>query len=299
MFFFLTLCNFTKVSNFDGKLLCCCFDYYDYMVPDGHYGNDSYKMVKMATLKLLKTKNLTRQYGGLIAVNNVDFNFYEGRIQAIIGPNGAGKTTLVSLICGRTIPTAGKIFFKDKEITGLSAANRVQKGIVYTFQVTSIFGNLSCYENIALSAQRALKESKISQSSFVNFGLVSEIEIENEVSKFLLKVGLEGVDSQIAGTLPYGHQKLLEVAMGLASNPEMLILDEPTQGLAESEIENLIQLIREISKTVNVLLIEHNMEVVFNLAEYVTVMNNGSILAEGTPSEIEKNSEVRNTYLGN
>ena len=99
--------------------------------------------------------------------------------------------------------------------------------------------------------------------------------------------------------MPYGHQKLLEVAMGLAANPEILILDEPTQGLAESEIENLIQLIREISKTVNVLLIEHNMEVVFNLAEYVTVMNNGSILAEGTPSEIEKNSEVQNTYLGN
>ena len=256
-------------------------------------------MAKMASLKLLKTQNLTRQYGGLTAVNNVDFNFYKGRIHAIIGPNGAGKTTLVSLICGRTIPTSGKIFFKDKDITRLSAAKRVQNGIVYTFQVTSIFANLSCYENIALSAQRVLKESTISQSSFVNFGLVSEIEIENEVSKFLLKVGLEGVESQIAGTLPYGHQKLLEVAMGLASNPEILILDEPTQGLAESEIENLIQLIREISKTVNVLLIEHNMEVVFNLAEYVTVMNNGSILAEGTPSEIEKNSEVRNTYLGN
>ena len=108
-----------------------------------------------------------------------------------------------------------------------------------------------------------------------------------DVSKYLLKVGLEGVEAQIASTLPYGHQKLLEVAMGLASNPELLILDEPTQGLAESEINNLIQLIRDISKSVNVLLIEHNMGVVFDLAEHVTVMNNGSILAEGTPSEIE------------
>jgi branched-chain amino acid transport system ATP-binding protein len=118
------------------------------------------------------------------------------------------------------------------------------------------------------------------------------------VAKYLQKVGLEGVETQIAGTLPYGHQKLLEVAMGLAAGPKLLILDEPTQGLAEAEIENLTQLIREISKTVNVLLIEHNMEVVFNLAEHVTVMDNGSILAEGTPAEIENNHDVQASYLG-
>lgn len=123
--------------------------------------------------------------------------------------------------------------------------------------------------------------------------------LKKAVSEYLLKVGLKGVENQIAGTLPYGHQKLLEVAMSLAAGPELLILDEPTQGLAEAEIENLTQLIREISKTVNVLLIEHNMEVVFNLAEHVTVMDNGSILAEGTPTEIENNSEVQASYLGN
>jgi len=256
-------------------------------------------MDKMASLKLLSTKNLTRQYGGLLAVNDVDFNLYEGRIQAIIGPNGAGKTTLVSLICGRMIPSLGRIFFKGKDITRLTSAKRVQEGIVYTFQVTSIFGNLSCYENVALSAQRTLKEKLNGKFTFSNLGMVSEIEIENEVSKHLFKVGLEGVESQIASTLPYGHQKLLEVAMGLASGPKVLILDEPTQGLAESEIYKLVQLIREISKSVTVLLIEHNMEVVFNLAEHVTVMNNGSILAEGTPGEIEKNKEVQDTYLGN
>ena len=252
----------------------------------------------MASIKLLRTQNLTRQYGGLIAVNNVDFNLYEGRIQAIIGPNGAGKTTLVSLICGRTIPSSGRIYYKGKDITSMSSAKRVQEGIVYTFQVTSIFGNLSCYENVALSVQRTLKKNLKGNFLSRNLGLVSENEIENEVSKNLLRVGLEGVESQIASTLPYGHQKLLEVAMGLASRPELLILDEPTQGLAESEINNLIQLIRDISKSVNVLLIEHNMGVVFNLAEHVTVMNNGSILAEGTPSEIEENSEVQDTYLG-
>jgi branched-chain amino acid transport system ATP-binding protein len=130
------------------------------------------------------------------------------------------------------------------------------------------------------------------------WSMVSETDIEQEVAKYLQKVGLEGVETQIAGTLPYGHQKLLEVAMGLAAGPKLLILDEPTQGLAEAEIENLTQLIREISKTVNVLLIEHNMEVVFNLAEHVTVMDNGSILAEGTPAEIENNHDVQASYLG-
>ena len=128
--------------------------------------------------------------------------------------------------------------------------------------------------------------------------MVSETDIEQEAVIYLQKVGLEGVETQIAGTLPYGHQKLLEVAMGLAAGPKLLILDEPTQGLAEAEIENLTQLIREISKTVNVLLIEHNMEVVFNLAEHVTVMDNGSILAEGTPAEIENNHDVQASYLG-
>jgi len=130
------------------------------------------------------------------------------------------------------------------------------------------------------------------------WSIVSETDIEQEVDKYLQKVGLEGVEPQIAGTLPYGHKKLLEVAMGLAAGPKLLILDEPTQGLAEAEIENLTQLIREISKTVNVLLIEHNMEVVFNLAEHVTVMDNGSILAEGTPAEIENNQDVQASYLG-
>ncbi|MDC0078217.1 ABC transporter ATP-binding protein [Deltaproteobacteria bacterium] len=253
----------------------------------------------MAAVELLSTHGLTRQYGGLVAVDEVDFELYPNRIHAIIGPNGAGKTTLVSLICGRTTPSSGSIRFKGNDITGLSSAKRVQSGIVYTFQVTSVFSNLSCYENVALSVQRNLRAQQKRTSPLGKWSMVSEADIEQAVSKYLLEVGLEGVETQIAGTLPYGHQKLLEVAMSLAADPKLLILDEPTQGLAEAEIENLIQLIREISKSVNVLLIEHNMEVVFNLAEHVTVMDNGSILAEGTPTEIENNHAVQASYLGN
>jgi branched-chain amino acid transport system ATP-binding protein len=129
--------------------------------------------------------------------------------------------------------------------------------------------------------------------------MVSESVIEKHVSKSLERVGLNGREYDTAGTLPYGHQKLLEVAMSLSASPELLILDEPTQGLAQAEIENLIALIRDISKSVNVLLIEHNMAVVFSLAEYVTVMDSGTIMAEGTPSEIENNREVQDLYLGN
>lgn len=253
----------------------------------------------MAAVELLSTHGLTRQYGGLVAVDEVDFELYPERIHAIIGPNGAGKTTLVSLICGRTTPSSGSIRFKGNDITGLSSAKRVQSGIVYTFQVTSVFSNLSCYENVALSVQRNLRAQQKGTSPLGKWSMVSEADIEQAVSKYLLEVGLEGVETQIAGTLPYGHQKLLEVAMSLAADPKLLILDEPTQGLAEAEIENLTQLIREISKSVNVLLIEHNMEVVFNLAEHVTVMDNGSILAEGTPTEIENNHAVQASYLGN
>ncbi len=249
-------------------------------------------MAQMASLEILSTHQLTRQYGGLTAVNDVNFSLRHDRIHAIIGPNGAGKTTLVNLICGREKPTSGSIIYKGKEISHKSSSKRVQAGIVYTFQVTSIFRNLSCYENVALSVQRSLKAI---QGKLL---MVSESVIEKHVSKSLGRVGLNGKENQTASTLPYGHQKLLEVAMSLAADPKLLILDEPTQGLAQTEIENLIALIRDISKSVNVLLIEHNMAVVFSLAEYVTVMDSGTIMAEGTPSEIENNREVQDLYLG-
>ena len=202
-------------------------------------------------------------------MNDVNFSLRHDRIHAIIGPNGAGKTTLVNLICGRETPTSGSIIYKGKEISQQSSAKRVQSGIVYTFQVTSIFSNLSCYENVAISVQRSLKAL---QGKWI---MVSESVIEKHVSKSLGRVGLNGKENQTAGTLPYGHQKLLEVAMSLAADPELLILDEPTQGLAQAEIENLIALIRDISKS------------------------SGTIMAEGTPSEIENNRGVQDLYLGN
>ena len=240
---------------------------------------------------LLKTQNLSKHFGGLQAVEGVNLDLNEGEIRAIIGPNGAGKTTLVSLLSGRLRPSSGSIHLNQKDITSYSASRKVQSGIVYTFQVTSLFSNLSCYENVALVVQR-IKERED------GIWPRRESDIRIKVRRILEQVGMLENEDVIAGNLPYGHQRLLEVAMGLAASPQLLILDEPTQGLAESEISHFCCLIRELSDSMTILLIEHNMQVVLELAEQITVMDQGRILAEGNPSEIEANPAVQESYLG-
>ncbi|MGX8010726.1 ABC transporter ATP-binding protein [Mesorhizobium sp. ORM8.1] len=235
---------------------------------------------------LLTTKGLSRNFGGLRAVDNVDFALMPGEIRAVIGPNGAGKTTFVSLISGRIQPSAGMIVFDGADITGLPAYARVRMGIAYTFQITSIYANLSVYANVALPVQLTLRHG------------YSKSAIQAAVMAALECTGLADRAHMPAGQLSYGHQRLLEVAMGLALKPRLLILDEPTQGLADSEIDNFITLVREIAKDATVLLIEHNMPVVMQLADRITVFNAGRILAEGTPEEIRENAAVQEAYLG-
>ncbi len=246
----------------------------------------------MAAVTLLETAALAKSFGGLRAVRDVDFRLAGGEIRAIIGPNGAGKTTLVGVISGRIRPTAGTVAFKGRDITGLRAWERVIRGIVYTFQITSIYENLTCYENVALAAQRRL------MGGLIDGFALDERRIADRVEAALSHVGLAADMDRQADELPYGHQRLLEVAMGLALDPELLILDEPTQGLAQEEISGFCDLIRTISKTATVLLIEHNMSVVLELAEKITVMDRGAIIAEGSPAEIERHPEVQRAYLG-
>jgi branched-chain amino acid transport system ATP-binding protein len=229
---------------------------------------------------------LSRSFGGLKAVDNVDFSVMPGEIRAIIGPNGAGKTTFVSLVCGRIEPTAGTIVFDGVDITGMPPHRRVRRGIAYTFQITSVFANLTVYDNVALAVQRTLSDGRAQGA--VHAGVMAALE----------RVGLSGRRDAVAATLSYGHQRLLEVAMGLALRPRLLILDEPTQGLSDGEIENFTGLVREIARDATILLIEHNMPVVMQLADRVTVFNAGRILAEGTPDEISANADVQHAYLG-
>ena len=226
---------------------------------------------------LLETRGLSKNFGGLKAVSDVNFAIERGEVRAVIGPNGAGKTTFVSLISGRIAPSAGTILFEGEDVTALPAFRRVQKGIAYTFQITSIYANLSVAENVALAAHQPGGKASFEP---------------------LERVGLADRASQIAGTLAYGHQRLLEVAMGLALKPKLLILDEPTQGLSDAEIDNFITLVRDVAKDATVLLIEHNMPLVMELAHRITVLDRGMILAEGTPEDIRANPAVQAAYLG-
>jgi branched-chain amino acid transport system ATP-binding protein len=249
-------------------------------------------MAALAAVTLLATKNLSRSFGGLRAVDSVDFSLPVGEVRAIIGPNGAGKTTFVSLICGRIKADAGSVVFDGEDISRLRAHRRVARGIAYTFQITSIFGNLTVFDNVALAAQNSMQRGAAAYHS------LDTGELARRADEALLQLGLADRSEQRASALAYGHQRLLEVAMGLALSPKLLILDEPTQGLSDTESTGFCELVRKLAGRTTVLLIEHNMSVVMAVADRITVMNAGRILAEGTPEKIRANEAVQSAYLG-
>ena len=228
-------------------------------------------------MSLLETRGLTRVFGGLTAVDGVDFTAQPGRIHALIGPNGAGKSTFVGMISGRIRATRGTVRFDGRDITALPAHRRIRLGMAYTFQITAIYARLSLLENVELALGARDRAG----------GLAA-----------LDRVGLAGRADQIAGDLSYGHQRLLEIAMGVAQAPRLLILDEPTQGLAEAEIADFIALIRGLAGETTILLIEHNMDVVMELAEEITVLDAGRVLASGPPTAIQADPQVQAAYLG-
>jgi branched-chain amino acid transport system ATP-binding protein len=242
----------------------------------------------MAAVTLLETRGLSRSFGGLKAVDRVDFALSAGEIRAVIGPNGAGKTTFVSLLSGRIAPSSGSVVFEGEDITALPAHRRVRRGIAYTFQITSIFPRLTVFDNVALSVQRAL----------LHEGSLGAANLRRGAMEALERTGLADRARDISGNLAYGHQRLLEVAMGLALKPRLLILDEPTQGLSDGEIGGFVALVRRIAEDATVLLIEHNMPLVMQLAHRITVFDRGRILAEGTPDEIRDDRAVQVAYLG-
>jgi branched-chain amino acid transport system ATP-binding protein len=238
----------------------------------------------MAAVNILETKGLTKIYGGLKANTDVDFTLARGKVTALIGPNGAGKSTFVGMVSGRTMATRGQVFFEGRDISKLPAHKRIQLGLAYTFQITSIFRGLSVYENVALAAGRTLAGTPRL--------------LDEKVRAALQRVGISERSDQIAGDLSYGHQRILEIAMGLAQDPKIFILDEPTQGLAETEVDDFITLIRSLAGETTILLIEHNMKVVMGTADFITVLDQGMVLAEGSPKDIHENAAVQAAYLG-
>ena len=231
----------------------------------------------MAAMRLLETTALTRQFGGLTAVDNVDFSLPEGQVHALIGPNGAGKSTFVGMVAGRISPSSGEIRFDGSDVTALAADARIRLGMAYTFQITAIYARLSLFDNIALALRHRSEPAALA---------------------ILDRVGLANRANQLAGDLAYGHQRLLEIAMGIAQQPRLLILDEPTQGLAESEIDGFNALIGQLKNETTILLIEHNMDVVMALADAITVLDSGRVLASGTPQAIRADKTVQDVYLG-
>ncbi|MBI4637897.1 MAG: ABC transporter ATP-binding protein [Candidatus Rokubacteria bacterium] len=241
---------------------------------------------------ILETRQLTRRFGGLVAVGQLDLTVRHGELLALIGPNGAGKTTLFNLICGRLSPTEGEIFFKGRNITGLRPDRISHLGIARTLQITSIFQGLTVFDNVWVAAQSRMR--------FFN-PLVKTArfrDLHASVTGTLEKLGLADKGGILASELSYGDQRLLEIAIALATRPSLLLLDEPTSGLSGVEAETVTQTVAELVRSVDVILVEHDMGVVMNLADRVVVLHEGRIIADGSPDQISKNELVQEVYLG-
>ncbi|MFN2146491.1 MAG: ABC transporter ATP-binding protein [Anaerolineales bacterium] len=242
-----------------------------------------------------ETKDLRKEFGALVAVADVSIKVHKNSLHAIIGPNGAGKTTFFNLLSGNLEPTSGQVFFKGKDITRQPVHRTIHFGIGRSFQITNIFPNLTVLENIRLASQALGKDN------FKFFRATAAFERYEERAREVIElVGLTGKAYTLARTLPHGDQRKLELGMILAPDPEVLLLDEPTAGMAAEQVPELIALIQEIQKQGNktVMLVEHNMNVVMSVSDVITVMHQGAVLAEGSPAEIAANETVRTAYLG-
>ena len=246
-------------------------------------------------MNLLEIRDVTKTFGSLIAVSGVSLNVAPGELRAVIGPNGAGKTTFFNLISGFFPPSAGQIAFDGKDITKLSAYRRVEIGMARTFQVTEIFPELSVRENVRIAAEVAGGHRLRPW-----LGLHLGAEISKRVEEVLEQVGLAGKASRLVGELSHGDQRAAEIAMALALKPRLLLLDEPTAGMGDQETYEITSQIRKLHREsrYTIVLIEHDMRVVFHLADRVTVLDQGRLLAEGTPEEIAADSAVQAAYLG-
>lgn len=240
----------------------------------------------------LQTHNLCKDFGALRAVHSVNLKIGKG-VHSVIGPNGAGKTTLFNLLTGFLKPTEGKIFYLNKEITDLPPYEISQLGLARSFQITSIFPDLSVYENLRVAVQSRLKASYNFLRSFKKLKGVDE-----KTQEILNRVGLKDMAETSAKNLSYGLQRGLDIGISLATDPKLILLDEPTSGMDRKDSAQIIELISVISKRIPIVLIEHNIDAVLSISDMITVLYQGAILAEGGPSEIQKNEKVQEAYLG-
>jgi branched-chain amino acid transport system ATP-binding protein len=242
---------------------------------------------------MLRVRGLVKRFGGVAASDGVDLDVREGEVHALIGPNGAGKSTLVNQLSGALRPDAGTIAFDGRDITRLAMHRRVDAGLARSFQVTSVFARFTALDNVALAVQAR------SGTSFAFWRPVAaEAALFDEARALLARVGLEARASVEAASLSHGEQRRLEVALALATRARLLLLDEPLAGLDARESADLVALLREIRAGATLLLVEHDMDAVFRLADRISVLVYGRVIATGTPAEIRADVEVRRAYLG-
>ncbi len=244
---------------------------------------------------ILETHSLRREFGALVAVDDVSVQIEAGTLHSIIGPNGAGKTTFFNLVSGTLKPTSGRVFHKGEDITHHPVHQTIHSGIGRSFQITNIFPFLTVFENVRLAAQATGKHSFRFWKQASSF-----TEYTERAAEVIEEVGLTSEALKPASLLPHGDQRKLELAMILAPDPEVLMLDEPTAGMASEQVPELMQLISRIQEKGDktVVLVEHNMNVVMSASDLITVMHQGAVLAEGTPAEISSNETVQTAYLG-
>ena len=242
---------------------------------------------------LLRTEDVTKSFAGFVAVKGVSLDVKRGTIHALIGPNGAGKTTYFNLLTRFMPVTSGRIFFKGRDITGATPHAVARMGIVRSFQISAVFPHLTVFENVRIALQRFRADNYFFWRSDLVLGSLDE-----RAGALLADVGLDPFANLVAGELPYGRKRALEIATTLALEPELLLLDEPTSGMASEDIGRIVALIRRVAANRTVLMVEHNLSVVADLSDRITVMQHGGILADGSYEDVAKNPAVIEAYLG-
>ena len=241
---------------------------------------------------ILAVEGLGKSFGAFVALRGVTVAFAAGKLAAIIGPNGAGKSTFFNVISGAFTPSAGRVFFEGRDITGLPRHEFARTGIAKSFQITNVFRQLSVLENVRVAAQMSVSRFELIRPR------VALVEVSELAASLLERVGLADVGSKRAADLAHGQQRALEIAMALAARPRLLLMDEPTAGMSPEETATMMELIVRLAAERTVVLVEHKMKLVMGICERLVVLHHGELLAEGTPAQIRANAEVRRVYLG-
>jgi branched-chain amino acid transport system ATP-binding protein len=244
-------------------------------------------------MSLLEVKDLHKDFSGLKVLTGINLSIEKGERHSIIGPNGAGKSTLFNIITGKYRPSLGRIFFDGEDITGLSPYKISRRGLARSFQIINIFPMMNVYQNVR---NAILSKEEIRLNTF--FRLEKMDRIDQETINVLESLGLIGIKDVLAGELSYGQQRALEIGIALATDPKLILLDEPTAGMTKEETKETVALIQNVTKGKTLVVIEHDMDVVFSIAHRITVLYYGEILASGTPDEIRNSEKVKEAYLG-